>query len=989
MPFDPARLIVALLRGWYWLPLAGLALGGPLGLLGYFKFQTGYSVQIQLIRREVGTTIRASQFGDAFKPRTVSVATIVSLMQSPKLLERVGSAATPPIAGTALMGQLTIKPEKDTDLINVTLKTKSSPAATANLINLYAKEVSQLTAQMQSDEAAELDKFLRDQIAKTDLELENVNKELLDFRRENEFFGEDRQLEAYLRQLGDAEAQLESAKTESETDEFRIASIQRELARQNPIFGQLNQARNELANLRQSLTDDNPTVKEQLEKVAGLEKQAQAAAAEGTNGTANFQFSDSNATANDLYLQYVGLNDRRAGLAKQITQLTDFRDKVQEKLKTLPEKGQHFAQIVTHQQSLQATRDLLIGRQREAQVYEDSPPGLYHAFANANEDSVEESNRWKKIIMVAVGGAIFGVLLALGGLAGLELMNLRVVSAGDLRRATGVPVSVRVPDLEELDEARLAQWRFRVWAQLSRQLQLQNEPHPILAFASARVGEGKSMLIGHLADAATDRRQSAVTVTNSPGPAGKRRSLPLAEALAAPETVTRHLREHPGRPLELVFDAAWRWDLENRARWQRAVEAWQSAPPFVLLVELPALSDLDAVLEAEQMSLVIWITASGGLQQQELAQTLEMVEAAEINLAAAVLNREPALFSKLPFLDKFGLMLVLVGALALGRADAGTVTNAPPMDALSFSSQVPRLAPWQDRLVIGPGDSFNFYIYGKAGTIRNDVTVAVDGRLSYLEAQSVPVAGLTVDEMRARLDAALARYYHDPHTVAMPVTWRSKRYCILGAVMDKGIYILDRPLTIIEAVARARGIATGLYEHNTVELADMPRAFLIRQGRRAPVDFDRLFNHGDLSQNILIEPGDYLYFPSGTVNEVYLLGAVGSPGPLGLTAETTMIGVLTVRGGFRPNAFRQRVLVVRGSLEHPQTFPVNVAAILAGKDKDFQLLPGDIIYVADKPWQRTEELLQMALGSFVQTMTATWAGNNIGPFITQPLVPHL
>jgi len=66
-----------------------------------------------------------------------------------------------------------------------------------------------------------------------------------------------------------------------------------------------------------------------------------------------------------------------------------------------------------------------------------------------------------------------------------------------------------------------------------------------------------------------------------------------------------------------------------------------------------------------------------------------------------------------------------------------------------------------------------------------------------------------------------------------------------------------------------------------------------------------------------------------------------------------------------------------------------VAAILAGKEKDFQLLPGDIIYVADKPWQRVEELLQMALGSFVQTMTATWGGNNIGPFITQPLLPHL
>jgi len=161
----------------------------------------------------------------------------------------------------------------------------------------------------------------------------------------------------------------------------------------------------------------------------------------------------------------------------------------------------------------------------------------------------------------------------------------------------------------------------------------------------------------------------------------------------------------------------------------------------------------------------------------------------------------------------------------------------------------------------------------------------------------------------------------------------------------------------------------------------------VRNGRRVPVDFERLFNKGDLSQNVLIEPGDYLFFPSGTVNEVYLFGAVGNQGPLGLTAETSLIGVLTVRGGFAPNAYRQRVLIVRGSLDHPQTFAVNVNDILSGRSKDFTLQPRDIIYVANKPWQRAEELTQMAVGSFVQTMTATWAGAYIGPIITHAVLP--
>ena len=42
-------------------------------------------------------------------------------------------------------------------------------------------------------------------------------------------------------------------------------------------------------------------------------------------------------------------------------------------------------------------------------------------------------------------------------------------------------------------------------------------------------------------------------------------------------------------------------------------------------------------------------------------------------------------------------------------------------------------------------------------------------------------------------------------TSVTPVEWHSKKYFVLGAVMDRGAYSLDRPLTIVEAVARARG----------------------------------------------------------------------------------------------------------------------------------------------------------------------------------------
>ena len=983
LPFDPLRMAAAVLRHWEWLPIAGTLLALPTLILGIWRFHTAYTVKVQLIRREVSTTIRQSQLGDAFKPRQVTVGTVVSVMQSPKLLEKVGSEAHPRMTGTELLSRLTIKPERDTDLINVTLNGVGSAQITANLVNAYAGEAVSLTARMQSDEAAELDKFLRNQIARSDAELELVNKEMLEFSRSSEFFGADREIEAYLRELGDSEIQLQTTKTDLQTVDFRLGNVERELAKQNPLALRLSQAREHLNNLRTSYVAANPLVRDAQEKVLELEKQLAESIA-STNQTA-FQFSE-NTVANGLYLQLLDLRSQREGLSKRITQLTEFCDKVQKRLGGIPEKNQRFAQITARQQTLQTVRDLLAGRQREAEVYVANSPGLYRLFAPATEESVEVGNRWKKIILAFIAAFIFGLGGALAWICGRELLDLRLRSAGDLRRATGVPVVARLPDTTDFSPSELTQWRFRAWSQLLRQLKLQNAPHVTLAFTSAKTGEGKSTLIGHLRDAAHARRLPVVTVTNRPTLNTDFISLPLTEALATPEILVRHFREKPGVPLELSYDGTWFWNLENRARWQQAWELWQQLPAMVLLVELPAMIGLDAVLAAELMPAVIWVMASGSLMQNDLAETLETVEAGEVMIVGAALNREPKEFLRMTLLEKF--LPMALALLVLGAAEARAAgTNMPVAEGISGSSAFPVCAAWQQHFTVGAGDIFNLRIYGRTDSIRTWVTVGPDGRISFMEAQSIAVDGLTVDEMRAKLDAELGKYYRNARTIITPMEWHSKKYYLLGAIVDRGAYTLDRPITIIEAVARARGIDTGLYEHNTVELADMKRAFVVRAGKRLAVDFDQLFNHGDLTQNILVEPGDYSYFPSGTVNEVYLLGAVGSPGPLGLTAENSLVGVLTVRGGVLPTAYKQRVLVVRGSLQKPQAFAVNLASILSGREKDFILQPKDIIYVAEKPWQRAQDLLQMALNSYVQSMTTAMVGIKIRPLTSQPLLP--
>jgi protein involved in polysaccharide export with SLBB domain len=271
-------------------------------------------------------------------------------------------------------------------------------------------------------------------------------------------------------------------------------------------------------------------------------------------------------------------------------------------------------------------------------------------------------------------------------------------------------------------------------------------------------------------------------------------------------------------------------------------------------------------------------------------------------------------------------------------------------------------------------------------TVQKAVPIGPDGRMTFLQARDIVAAGLTIDELRVKIDEALSKYYQNPKVIISPAAFHSKKYYVLGAVVGRGVYPLDRPLTVIEALARAGGLETGLYERNTVELADLSRSFIVRNGKRLSVDFERLFQRGDLSQNVVLEPDDYLYFALATANEIYVLGEVGAPGVAAFLPRTSVIGAISARGGFTVRAYKSRVLVVRGSLNQPQTFVVNTRDILSGKAPDFKLQSKDIVYVGQSPWVRAEEIIDTAATAFIQGLVVGTTTRKIGPIFTEPII---
>ena len=337
------------------------------------------------------------------------------------------------------------------------------------------------------------------------------------------------------------------------------------------------------------------------------------------------------------------------------------------------------------------------------------------------------------------------------------------------------------------------------------------------------------------------------------------------------------------------------------------------------------------------------------------------------------------------------LLLLAPGPCLLPAAESDSPPKAAlaPAGGTNLSLSVPaptKLAAWQQRLTLGPGDVINLSLFDMPESARVEVPIGPDGRVSFLQARDITAAGLTIDELRAKLDEALSKYYQNPRTIITPVAFHSKKYYVLGAVVAKGVYTFDRPLSVIEALARAGGVETGLYGRDTVELADLAHSFLVRNGQRVPVDFERLFQHGDLSQNVPLEPEDFLYFTPAGANEIYVLGQVASPGVAAFLPRTSAMSVIAARGGFTPEAYRGRVLVVRGSVTHPQTFVVDASAILSAKKPDFQLQAKDIVYVSQSPWVKAEDVLDVAVTAFVQGFVVNTTSRKVRPLTTSPWI---
>ncbi|HEY3884935.1 MAG TPA: polysaccharide biosynthesis/export family protein [Vicinamibacterales bacterium] len=191
-------------------------------------------------------------------------------------------------------------------------------------------------------------------------------------------------------------------------------------------------------------------------------------------------------------------------------------------------------------------------------------------------------------------------------------------------------------------------------------------------------------------------------------------------------------------------------------------------------------------------------------------------------------------------------------AAAQKAKSPSTARPAPPAEIAAAAAKGV-VAPAD--YVIGPDDQLSI-LFWRDKDISGDVTVRPDGKISLPLLNDVQAAGLTPEELRAKLVDEAKRYIDDPNATVVVKQINSLKVFITGQVAKPGPYPLTAPTTVLQLISTAGGLN---------EYAKSKSIVIMRTENARQVALH--FNYRDaikgknLKQNLLLKAGDTVIVP--------------------------------------------------------------------------------------------------------------------------------
>ncbi len=263
--------------------------------------------------------------------------------------------------------------------------------------------------------------------------------------------------------------------------------------------------------------------------------------------------------------------------------------------------------------------------------------------------------------------------------------------------------------------------------------------------------------------------------------------------------------------------------------------------------------------------------------------------------------------------------------------------------------------------VISPGDTFAVIVDGEERLSRPRISVMSDGMISISPIGVVKVAGLTINSASELLTKKFEKYVRNCNVILEPLEIKPDTVTVCGTVTTPGVYPFSfGSCRLTDAIAMANGLLSVTGTSDRLTLADLDNAYIVRDGKILPVDFNKALIQGDQLNNIPLVGGDYIYIPSTENGKITVLGEVGRPNCIPYQPELTLLQAIGISGGLKETNSKD-IKVIRGGMKAPMVYNIDIKKMQLGQIMDFELKPRDVVFVPRDPVSEWNVIIRQIL----------------------------
>jgi polysaccharide export outer membrane protein len=321
------------------------------------------------------------------------------------------------------------------------------------------------------------------------------------------------------------------------------------------------------------------------------------------------------------------------------------------------------------------------------------------------------------------------------------------------------------------------------------------------------------------------------------------------------------------------------------------------------------------------------------------------------------------------------LCLLSVQGVLGGDAVAPVRKKVAPKAAKAVEKKVPAKA--EDEVepekkkgayTITVGDVLRVSVW-KNPDLDRETSVRPDGKISFPLIDEAQAEGLTISELDKVITAKLKKFIRHPDVSVSFTKMAGRKIVILGEVRNPGVYLVDGPKTILEAIALAGG---------TTSDASFQDVIVMSGGLEAPsihkIDLGAALGKGGTGGSFLLNYRDVVYVGSASraggrkVSAVLVLGEVRDPGSYEIEGKKTVLEAINMAGGATTDAVLSSVVVIKGGLESRDVRIIDLDKVAKDKKEaeDSILTPYDVLYVPRTRIADAGHFINVLFGSLVR-----------------------